>query len=100
MNRKKVQPYFIYILKCADETLYIGSTNDIEKRLSAHNTSKTGARYTKARRPVVLVYSERCTGKNQALKREYELKQLTREKKLKLVATSVSSHKTRRPAKL
>jgi len=77
--------YFVYILKCADGTLYIGSTNNLAKRLLAHNNLKTGARYTKARRPVTLVYSERFESKIEALKKEYVLKQLTRAEKLELI---------------
>lgn len=76
--------YFVYILECADLTLYIGSTNNIEKRIVAHNSSKTGAKYTKARRPVILKYSESFETKSDALKREHELKKLTRQEKLKL----------------
>lgn len=77
--------YYIYILKCADTTLYTGSTNDLDKRVVAHNTSKTGAKYTKARRPVKLVYSEKFRTKSKAMKREWEIKQMEREEKLKLI---------------
>jgi putative endonuclease len=77
--------YFVYILECADKTLYIGSTNNLDKRLVAHNTLKTGARYTKARRPVTLKYFEDCRTKGDALKREWELKKLTRNEKLELI---------------
>ncbi len=77
--------YYIYILKCADGTLYTGFTNDIEKRIIAHNTSKTGAKYTKARRPVKLAYSEKFRTKSKALKREWEIKKMGREEKLKLL---------------
>ena len=76
--------YFVYILECADATLYIGSTNDIEKRVLNHNTSKSGAKYTKARRPVVLKYSESFETKSEALKRECELKKFSRQDKMKL----------------
>lgn len=76
--------YFVYILECADTTLYIGSTNDIEKRVLNHNTSKSGAKYTKARRPVVLKYSESFETKSEALKRECELKKFSRQDKIKL----------------
>ncbi len=79
--------YYVYILECADRTLYIGSTNDVEKRVTVHNSGKTGAKYTKSRRPVVLKYSEPHATKGDALKREWELKQLTREKKLVLIDT-------------
>jgi putative endonuclease len=76
--------YYIYVLECADKTLYVGSTNDIKKRLHTHNNLKTGARYTKARRPVVLKYSEVFDTKSEALKRECVIKKLTRAEKLKL----------------
>lgn len=86
--------YFVYILECADKTLYIGSTNDLDKRLVAHNTLKTGARYTKARRPVILKYSENCGTKGEALKREWELKKMARSQKLKLIQTAGVIKKT------
>ena len=76
--------YFAYILECADTSLYIGSTNNLEKRLKEHNTSKSGAHYTKIRRPVVLKYSEEYETLKEARKREAELKRLKREDKLKL----------------
>jgi len=82
-------PYFIYILECADKTLYVGSTNDIEKRLRAHNNSKVGAHYTKIRRPVILKYSEKFDTKSEALKRECAIKKLTRAGKLKLFSSCV-----------
>lgn len=77
--------YFIYILRCNDDTLYTGITNNLEKRLHQHNNLKSGAKYTRARRPVEMVYSEICENKSQAQKREYELKGLTREQKLLLI---------------
>jgi putative endonuclease len=76
--------YFAYILSCADTTLYIGSTNDLEKRLHAHNHLKSGAHYTKIRRPVTLVYKETFETASEAKKREAVLKKLTREEKLRL----------------
>jgi len=76
--------YFVYIVECADRTLYIGSTNDIEKRIHTHNTSNVGAKYTRGRRPVVLKYSESFDSKGEALKREHELKQMTRDQKINL----------------
>ena len=75
----------VYILKCADDTLYVGSTNKLEKRLHEHNNLKSGAHYTKIRRPVVLVYSEELQTYADVRKREGELKQLTRVEKLKLM---------------
>lgn len=76
--------YFIYIVKCQDETYYTGYTTDIERRLKAHNEGK-GAKYTRCRLPVELVYSESYEEKSDALKREYAIKQLTRKQKEKLI---------------
>jgi putative endonuclease len=81
--------FFVYILECNDTSLYTGITNNLKKRILAHNTLKTGAKYTKARRPVTLVYSEEYETKSKALKREAEIKKFTREQKLKLFSTSV-----------
>ncbi|WP_125588670.1 GIY-YIG nuclease family protein [Companilactobacillus jidongensis] len=72
--------YFVYILLCADKTFYIGTTNDVSKRVSTHNAGK-GAKYTKARRPVQLLYYENQHNKSDALKREIELKKFSRKKK-------------------
>ena len=77
--------YFVYILECADKTLYTGYTTDLEKRLLSHNTSKTGAKYTRARRPVILIYSEKFKTKSAALKRELAIKQMTRKEKVNLI---------------
>lgn len=75
----------VYILRCKDGTLYTGCTTDLEKRLKSHNYLKSGAKYTRARRPVELVYSEVCTDLTAAKKREAALKKLSREAKLKLI---------------
>ncbi len=77
--------HFVYILECADGTLYVGSTNDLEKRLKQHNGAKAGAHYTKIRRPVVLKYFERFRTFAKARAREAEIKQLTRKEKLDLI---------------
>ena len=74
-----------YILKCADSTLYIGCTNDLEKRLREHDALKSGAHYTKIRRPVELVHSETFDSLTEARAREAELKRLSRAKKLELI---------------
>ncbi len=79
--------YFVYILQCADTTLYVGCTNNLEKRLHQHNHAKRGAHYTKIRRPVELKYSERFRSFNKARKREVELKKLERHEKLALIQT-------------
>jgi len=76
--------HFVYILECADKTLYIGCTNNVEKRLKQHSNSKSGAHYTKIRRPVVLKYSEPYQTLAEARAREAEIKRLSREKKLAL----------------
>ena len=75
---------YTYILTCADGTFYCGWTNDLDKRLKAHNAG-SGAKYTKSRRPVVLSYYEEFATKEEAMSREYRIKQLTREKKLELM---------------
>ena len=72
---------YTYILKCSDGTYYTGWTNDLDKRLKAHNGGKSGAKYTRNRRPVTLVYYEEFQGKQEAMKREYAIKQLTRKEK-------------------
>ena len=76
---------YTYILRCRDGTLYTGWTNDIEKRVKAHNEGK-GAKYTKARLPVKLVYSDAFETKTEAMKREYAIKRMRREAKEKLIA--------------
>ncbi|HEY4502564.1 MAG TPA: GIY-YIG nuclease family protein [Candidatus Paceibacterota bacterium] len=77
--------HYVYILKCNDGTLYVGCTNNLNKRVNEHNNAKRGAHYTKIRRPVVLVYSERFTTLNKARKREYEIKGWNRERKMNLI---------------
>lgn len=76
--------YFVYILECADGTLYVGSTNNLEKRVREHNELKSGAHYTKIRRPVMLKYKEELPGLSEARKREAEIKKWSRQKKLAL----------------
>jgi putative endonuclease len=75
--------WICYLLRCADDTLYCGITNDLDKRLGAHNSGE-GAKYTRGRTPVTLVYQETCADKSAALKREIQIKRLSREKKLAL----------------
>lgn len=77
--------YFIYILKCSDGTLYTGITVDLERRVREHNSSKLGAKYTRARRPVKLVYSKKFRNRSLASKAESRIKNLTRTEKLKLI---------------
>ena len=79
--------FFTYILECADKTLYIGSTNNLESSVRAHNTLKSGAHYTKIRRPVVLKYSEKFATLEKARAREAEIKSWTRADKLALIVS-------------
>ena len=94
---------YTYILTCADGTLYCGWTNDLDKRLKAHNSGK-GAKYTSPRRPVVLSYYEAFSTREEAMSREYAIKQLTRKEKEQLLLhftpqndTSSCSDKSCRP---
>lgn len=75
---------YTYILRCADGTLYTGWTNDLDKRLAAHNAG-TAAKYTRPRRPVTLVYQEVFPTKEEAMRREWQIKHLTRAEKLALI---------------
>ncbi|WP_423972038.1 GIY-YIG nuclease family protein [Elusimicrobium simillimum] len=76
--------HYTYILKCADGTLYTGWTNNLDKRLAAHNSGK-GGKYTRARCPVELVYNETFSTKQDAQRREYAIKRMTRQDKLALI---------------
>lgn len=78
------QIWYLYILSCGDGTLYTGITTDVEKRLNAHRAGK-GAKYTRGRVPLELVYRETCGTHSQALQREWAVKQLSREEKCKLI---------------
>lgn len=75
---------YTYIVRCKDNSLYTGWTNNLEKRIEAHNTGK-GAKYTKTRGPVELVYYEQFETKEEAMSREYAIKQMTKKQKEKLV---------------
>lgn len=76
--------WFLYILRCKDGSLYTGITTDVAKRLEAHRSGK-GAKYTRGRGPLELLYQEECGTHSQALKREYEVKNLTRQEKEQLI---------------
>lgn len=78
----------VYILKCKDGTLYTGSTVNITKRLNEHNNLKSAAKYTRARRPVILIYKEDFEDLGEARSREAEIKRLTRQQKLTLIKNS------------
>ncbi|MBP9711348.1 MAG: GIY-YIG nuclease family protein [Candidatus Pacebacteria bacterium] len=76
--------YYLYLLKCADGTLYTGIALDVMKRVSEHNSSRLGARYTRSRRPVQLIFSKEVGDQAEALREEYRIKQLSRTAKLAL----------------
>lgn len=82
-------PWTLYILRCADDTLYTGITKDLPARVEAHNAGK-GAKYTRGRGPVEVVWSQSGLTQTQARTREYEVKKLSRQDKLKLIQTSLS----------
>ena len=82
--------WFVYIVKCSDDSFYTGSSNDVEARVKRHNSGK-GGKYTRSRKPVVLIYTEQLDSKEQALKREIEIKSFSRENKKKLIHRTLSS---------
>ncbi len=82
--------YFVYILRCGDDTLYTGSTDNVERRLAMHQSGK-GAKYTRSRGPLTLVYQEELPDKSTALKREAAIKKLTRSQKLDLIKKAETS---------
>lgn len=83
-----MKPWFVYILRCGDDTLYTGITTDVDRRIEEHNAGKApGARYTRSRRPVALAYTERVDSRALAARREAEIKRLDRVSKLALCAS-------------
>jgi putative endonuclease len=92
----KPVPHFVYLLRCADGSLYAGCTNNLARRLAQHNAGKRGARYTRSRRPVVLVYTESFSALRPARQRESVLKTLSRAQKLALIAAAPQPKKSRK----
>ena len=80
-----MKEWYIYIVKCSDNSLYTGITTDLERRVNEHNSSNKGAKYTKTRRPVKLVYNETHTDRSSSSKRESVIKKLSRTDKLKII---------------
>lgn len=80
-------PWFVYMLKCADGSLYTGVAKDAGRRLAEHNASK-GAKYTRGRTPVTVVYTEACPDRSRAVKRELAIKRMSRARKLELAGSS------------
>ncbi len=72
----KIDSWYTYIVRCNDRTLYTGITKDLDRRIVEHNSTRGGAKYTRARRPVKLVYHEQAESRSKAAKREYQLKRL------------------------
>lgn len=87
MDKAKAM-WFVYLVKCQDDSFYCGLTNDVDRRLKMHNSGQ-GAKYTKIRRPVTLIYSEQFETRLEAMRREIKIKTFTREAKEKLIAGAV-----------
>ena len=85
------QTWYLYILRCKDGSLYTGITTDVEKRFEVHSSGK-GAKYTRGRGPLELVYREECGSHSDALKREWEIKALTREQKIQLINGEIEEY--------
>lgn len=83
--------WYVYILRCADDSLYTGITTSVERRLREHNDAKLGARYTRTRRPVTLAYSEMTANRSAASQREAAIKKLTRKEKLDIIQSAKHS---------
>lgn len=96
-KKEKAKPaaWFLYIVKCSDNTLYTGVTNDVSRRLARHN-SGVASRYTRSRLPVELVYHERCSGRSGALKKEHAIKLLSRREKELYIKTKSTMRVSRR----
>ncbi|GGE53908.1 UPF0213 protein [Pullulanibacillus camelliae] len=93
MPATETDHHFVYILECSDGSYYTGYTNHLEKRLAAHQSGK-GAKYTRGRGPVALIYSEAYSTKEEAMKREYAIKQLSKEQKRSLVEGGEGNERT------
>jgi putative endonuclease len=83
-----MKPHCVYILECSDKTLYTGWTNNMEKRIREHNSGRTGAKYTRSRRPVKMVFVEEHETLSDVLKREAQIKKLSRDQKLQIIETA------------
>lgn len=89
ISQSVISPYLLYILRCNDGTYYTGITTQLARRVLEHNTSAKGAKYTRSRRPVELIYQEICSDKQSALKREHEIKKLSRIEKTALIESKL-----------
>lgn len=91
-NKEESKVYFTYLLLCADGSLYCGYTDDLDRRVAVHNRGK-GAKYTKSRLPVTLVYCETFPDRHGAMRREWEIKRLTRAEKERLIAAAAENQR-------
>ncbi len=80
--------WFVYMVRCKDQTLYTGITSDLKRRMEEHNSNNNGAKYTRSRQPVQLVYAESANSRSMALKREYQLKRMSRDQKQALIGAT------------
>jgi len=78
--------FYFYIVRCADDSLYSGITTDLKRRVGEHNSHKLGAKYTRSKQPVTLVYKEKFSSKSTAMRREWEVKKMTKKEKESLLA--------------
>lgn len=98
-QRRVTKPRWqVYLLRCADDTLYCGCTNDLERRLAAH--ARGSVKYTRGRLPVAVAHVERVADKSAALRREYQWKQLSRAEKLRRISKAETKRRLQRPRKL
>lgn len=88
-------PWFVYLLLCRDNTFYCGITTDLVRRMAEHNSAEKGARYTRGRRPVQLVYAEATASKAQATKREGRIKKMNRAQKTALIQATTAGYKSK-----
>lgn len=86
MDKEAAKPWFVYMLRCSDNTLYTGITIDVFRREQEHNNSNLGAKYTRTRQPVNVVYQETQPSRSEAAKREHAIKKMTKAKKEKMIA--------------
>jgi len=84
-----MKKWYVYVVECADGSLYTGITTEVQRRILEHNYSFKAAKYTRSRRPVRLVYKKEFANRSEASKEEYRIKRLTRQKKLELISTSL-----------
>jgi len=83
------KPYFVYIVRCSDGSLYTGVSCDVERRVTDHNSGKYGAKYTRSRRPVQLIFKKKTKNRSSAQQEEWRIKQLSRQAKQKLITASI-----------